>query len=1548
MSDLAEVAKKAYSALTDDVSVESLGKEWDSDELKGLVQFDVLRMVAVFYLFSDEEKRDEIIENIRDIFDFDEPQRVLGIVINSIEAKSFISELYRKLPFSVGLMFEADQKQLNSNKSFMYAELIQVLVLAICCPNDEFAVNAQAYIYSAYVEAMKNHLLASDIEESNILSISLPGFSTISSMYEAELLEYEEIEECDNGRKIFDLLKNALEGKTIDDLVKRSEDTGIDVTYPKKRYLKIAEQMQGIEMDIKISDYIRSHLRIRFSGDTATFGFSDDADNEYEDEDEEEDDYTLYGEKIDVDELWEYLYENEDKVNDKFGEDCTLIIRNIDSHEDKKFKTGSMLYCLEMAREYKSELNEHDWWLIQYGEKDWETTSAFCSFADGIKKIWSMVKQIPDPLDTSIIPKEYSNFAETEVDDGNFEDLWNALKSIEAKYRKGINYDNRYFITDWESELCYEQGKLLENVTWTGKKIGIVPETAIPYCTYSKMEYEQLRYYLYWRTCFRNGEIIVTGYRTFYYLCAYELLVDYGPFTPTQRLKQLERLYKNFKYEGLTNAQWVAEYANVHGLEIQDDVVRGWATWNTNRSYSDAEILDVINGKYDSAFDIMSRKSAWKLKNNSFMKKVDCIQNIKDVITSMLPKMDKLFRDNGIVLSDYIVGKMVKAKYSSVPYSGSIWNACVIEKLGIGNSESEGYTMDYPSGKIYLTDAEGNIKRRTNTCMHYCDPYLSEYIIKYTEMLFRKELGYDYITMPEKLKGALKVKFAEGYDYVLSADKKLQSEEKKYISLYDDISRIIEDTTKEYFVTNADIIDGLRNQFSAVYQPPKVYPTEKKIPADELMIEFINSSDDSNGLVEQLIELYNQASTTLKKTKAKRFSNWIWDFWILHNNAISYYDLENTVVNNKWNLSAKRAVVERDYRAALPYFSSIYDLTKGVVSKKIDKAIIEDCVIVAFTVLDKLFSTNDVDSAEVLLGKWGEYEWDIYSTEELITNNSKKSIVKNISDLEIYFYDANKSDARVRRYEYGEKPEKFITYILKKMDNQMRALIGYKSMVSVEPDISDLYDIDGYEIACLDVDEVISEVVKFVVGHNNALSENAKEYEIGVTENSERDYCFEAEDKGISNIIEYVQAIAQGYYGLAADYVVEEVLPYDMVEIDFNHFNIEDYFEKYPADKPTMHHTFADINMYRFYDIYDEVLDRLNDVSNNLPVDYNSRFDFITSKVMNPIKGLTGKDLGALSTLVNESDDFGQWLAWIENGRIIMPKNLPYVQILFHFAMNRLIFEDEPEKCLVVLCEVWNYYFDSPEKMDQSSDLFLEWIKDYWMVYCPDMEYDDLKKLLRFNVIFDNENNKKYAKDHYLVDISTMNPNNLLSFYNANCDYHVLDGLVVGKGYRQEFEKAIEAVHDALAELWHSYGLSFEDYLHYEDKEIQDKQREIFFRGILTGRTKRYLRTVFEGREVSYTEDYLVGYDYDKNWPVLKYEQYEISNNSSRMLLDYIIKHTEKIMREHLGLNYNFKLDDRKMFELFPNKLFSDNLSNQIIVRTIVEATEKVCNQCGI
>ena len=187
-----------------------------------------------------------------------------------------------------------------------------------------------------------------------------------------------------------------------------------------------------------------------------------------------------------------------------------------------------------------------------------------------------MVFDIQKPMDNGIIPTKYAAFSEKNIDDSNYDKLWESLQKIEERYKKKINYRYRYEITDWESELCYEQGRFIENVEWTGKPIIDIPDTQIPYCTYSKMKYQQLKYYLYWRSCFRKGETIDTGYRTFYYLCVYELLAEFGPFSPLQRLEQLERLYKNFK-SSLSNAHWIREYADFHGLEIQDNIVKGWA-----------------------------------------------------------------------------------------------------------------------------------------------------------------------------------------------------------------------------------------------------------------------------------------------------------------------------------------------------------------------------------------------------------------------------------------------------------------------------------------------------------------------------------------------------------------------------------------------------------------------------------------------------------------------------------------------------------------------------------------------------------------------------------------------------------------------------------------------------------------------------------------------------------------------------------------------------------------------------------------------------------
>ena len=1258
--------------------------------------------------------------------------------------------------------------------------------------------------------------------------------------------------------------------------------------------------------------------------------------------------------KVDVDELWKKIYENENKALEKYGNACKLIISDVNAEKDRELKTGTLIQCLKYAQENMKELGKDDWFLIKYGNMGSRMTIAFCYFADGIQKVWSLIQSI---FDNNITPNSYEHFSNDRVDDSNFKLLLDELQKIENKYRKWINYENRYYITDWESELCYEQGKLLENISWVGDNINDIPDTDIPYPTYDKMNQDQIRYYLYWRTRFRNGENIFTsGVKTFYFLCVYELLAEFGPFSPEERLDQLERLYKSYRAQGLTNAQWIRQYADVHNLKIKDADVTKWAYWRINETDYLGYIADIINGEYSHAFDCMCRESAWKLKSSSFIKKAGCMNEIQKVVEMMLPRLNTLFANFGIKFSDFLVGKLREEEgfFYNGYYSGSVWTDCVIEKLSVEHIGKEKFykklTYDYPSGGIYITDKEGNILEKKNICMCYADPYLSEYVLKYTEMLFRQKIGYGCLVFPTKLRGALKSKLTSGYNYVLSADPELLKNEKTYISLYDDIEKIILDTVEEYISTHAVAMNALTKYFRLEYQPPKPPAREQKISLDELMITYMRGEKIKEGQFEKLLKIYTDASPSFKKSKAKKLSKWIWDFWILSDNYTSYKKLEESVVNNKWFLTEKKAITERKYDVALPYLCTAYDVLNGVASKKINTNLIKDCVIISFTLIDRLFDLYEIDSSEIILGEWKTIPWIPFGDMEKIKTVKHGNVQKNVGDLELYSIDDLHEEGYVFRHEYSEQAKNFISYVLKSIENKLRTMTGYKSLLPNNVDLKELFDVVGYKRACNFVDDIIAGSVDYVCNHFTPLKHNKSVIpEITVSSVAVRNsiYSHMNFDYDIENVDDFIRENLKNFYE-DSDLKVEVIEPCKMINLDFENFDFKKCCTKYDGDKVKIYQSFVKTDISRFYDIYNNILDQFTDLSKKKRAQYDPKYNFTTTSVMHEINGLIGKDLLILPSLLLENESFFQWLVWIEHGRIVIPKNMPYIQVMFHFAFNRLIFADEPEKCLVVMSEIWNYYFEFSEKVDDSSNLMLEWIKDYWMVYCPGVEYEMFKRLFRYNVIFENENNTICANERYMVDMSALKQNNLLEFYNSNCDYRVLDGPVVRKGYRKDLEKAIEEVHKDLTILWREYDLDFEEYLHYETKERQNKQRELFFRGILTGKTKQLLKKSFKGRNISDTEYYTVGYNYDKNWPVLEYEQFEISNSSSRILLDYIIKYTEKAIGYHLGISYNFKFDDQKMLDLFPGALFRDNMQRHIIAKTIVAASNKACMQNGL
>ena len=1545
-----KLAKRIFSSFND-LSIDALDAHWTSDDINGLIYYDVFHVSSVLFLMSDEDERNEIIHNLENLFGFEHTQQIIVDILDEYDPKKFITELFRRIPLTIGLLFEYDQENC-SNLSYSYYEVIELLTYSVLSPYEQLQVDSRAFFLIGLMEIIKNRLLCSGIENNNEIVKGVPKFETVLESFDYSIDGYIAIEEVDEGAELYKIITEYL--KKIPQSVEHSKKFRIDTTCSRKKYQDASESMLNADYNIELSRAIIASIRIETSvGDDSEEDyddeFEDDEDDfeEEDDDDESKEDYSsIYEERVDVNELLQKLEDSEKRALDLFGHDCKLILRNTVDHVDKVVAIGTVRDCVYQAKDNIKRLGNYDWFLIRYGEGELDTTYTFRHIADGIISILEVIDNTSIPFDACVLPISYKAFSKVEIDDNDFKKLWDDLKVIEKKYSRGINYNNRIDITDWESELFYEQGKYLENIKWKGSKIA-PPKIDIPYCTYGKMNFNQLKYYLYWRTCFRNGENIITGFSDYYYLCVYELLAELGPYTPEERLKQLERLYSKYKDEDLGNSKWVEEYANYHNLKIQDDIVIdhephvSW--WDDQESFQD--IAKVINGEYKYAFGLMCKKSAWKFKNSSFIQKSNCLDDIRIVVENILPKLDDLFSKSGISFSDFLVGRVKTMEgWYILPYGGEILCKSVIERIGLGTYISNDYMLDDPECKVYFVDDEGNILQKTNIMMHYYDAYLSEYILKYTEMLFRQHLGYKPIAFPNKLVGSLKVKLADGKHNVLAADSKLKKHELIYISLYDSIEQIIIKTTNEYFEEQNDRVDELDKNFAQNYQPPIRVASEKTIPIDERMIACICKDYVYDGQFEELLDIYDEATNSFKNTKAKKLSNMIWDFWILRDNHISYSELSEKVVKNKWYITEKKSIEDRNYEAALPYLCTFYDVFYGVVGKKIESNIIKDCIIITFSILNDLFNSYGIDFSELILGEWETIPWVPFSEIDDISKVITTDINKNVGGIEYYSIKNGFAEGCVSRHSYSKQADEFATYILKSIDNKLRVIIGYKSFLSNDIDIAELFDMPGYKMACEHVDRVITAVVNHT--YSNSAPANKTTYDaplIEVSSKMDREYVFAGELCEIKCIDDFIDEELANVYGKEYQKMDTTSL-FGILTVDFDEFDLTYYCNKYPKEERYIQ-TSLKINLYRFRDAFDDLVDSFIELADNYPIDYNPKYDFTTTPLMKDINGLQGRDLTVLKKTISDNESFLQWLVWLENGRIVLPKNIPYIQLMYYFSINRIIFEDTPQKCLVVMCEIWNCIYDSVKKIDDAANLMLEWIKDYWIVYCADVSYEDFKNLFRYDIVFENENCAIYAKEHYLVDITTMKNDNLLDFYNSNCDYHVLDGALVKKGHRDILERAIEKVHEELEKLWKHYDLNFEKYLHYEDKIAHRKDRQLFRRTILTGKTKRFLRENFDGRDVSEYEVYQFGYYHGIDWPGLIFEQYEISNNSSRILLDYIIKHTEKVLRIYYGLNFNFKFDDYRLYDLFSDQLFEDNLDNQIIVKTIEKAAKSVLKE---
>ena len=282
------------------------------------------------------------------------------------------------------------------------------------------------------------------------------------------------------------------------------------------------------------------------------------------------------------------------------------------------------------------------------------------------------------PFDESLIPKEYKHFLYKTINSDSYRQLRKDLLEIKEPFKNelgGLNSQNEnvfYNYNDWESELCYTQGKYMEFISWEGTAPPFYSPNegeVVANVTYRKLSSDELAYYLYWRTEFKKGNY-VQGYRACYYLFFYEILIGIGGFDTQTSLNYMDNIcdhcISKMPLKGLIS-RMKPEFERYHNVYGGSQFPKSKSRW---KEEWDIILYEIYQKNYTHAFEYMDKIATYQLSSSSFIKATKCKNQIVKCILLSLPKIDKLFAENGLTFSDFLVGKI---KVSRLPFEESIW-----------------------------------------------------------------------------------------------------------------------------------------------------------------------------------------------------------------------------------------------------------------------------------------------------------------------------------------------------------------------------------------------------------------------------------------------------------------------------------------------------------------------------------------------------------------------------------------------------------------------------------------------------------------------------------------------------------------------------------------------------------------------------------------------------------------------------------------------------------------------------------------------------------
>lgn len=239
----------------------------------------------------------------------------------------------------------------------------------------------------------------------------------------------------------------------------------------------------------------------------------------------------------------------------------------------------------------------------------------------------------------------------------------------------------------------------------------------------------------------------------------------------------------------------------------------------------------------------------------------------------------------------------------------------------------------------------------------------------------------------------------------------------------------------------------------------------------------------------------------------------------------------------------------------------------------------------------------------------------------------------------------------------------------------------------------------------------------------------------------------------------------------------------------------------------------------------------------------------------------------------------------------------------------------------------------------------LELIYDYYMIYCPDMDIHEFKSLFHYDLTFEGNERLPVNSREEIEDEFHLHSNDIIKFYNDSMEYKYLQTTAkrVSINYTYLLAESLRNVEKKLEKLWDHYNLDLKNYL-FNMPNYSEYTKTLFPRiGILT-ETRQYLK---ENKKINhaYFKNVKINFDSTSSKIFATYKCYVVDDKHNQTIVEYIFKSTEKILRDALYLEENFKLNAELLLEKYRDLLFKDNLENNIIYNEIKKSAQQTINR---